>query len=104
VYPAQTAGLLKSRGLALLAKREARAAIKPLEQALELMSASSGKTADPRKYAEVEWALARALRAAGRDYERARTLAESAQQIFKSLGRAGENAAKAIDAWLASEP
>jgi tetratricopeptide (TPR) repeat protein len=100
VLPAYAAGLHKSRGLALLARGEARAAIASLEQALALLSPASGQPGQSLEYAEIQWALARALRAAGQQNARARALAESARQFFHDRGQAGERPRKAIDTWL----
>ena len=105
VLPRQKAQPLRIRGLALLAKGQARAAVPPLEQALELLSAASGQPAQPVSHAETEWALARALRATDRRHEeRARTLARHAREVLGKRGRAGERAVQAIDAWLAAAP
>jgi tetratricopeptide (TPR) repeat protein/predicted Ser/Thr protein kinase len=102
--PAYVAGLRKSRGLALLARGEARAASAFLEQALALLAPVSGQPAQSLEYAEIQWALAQALRAAGQQDARARALAESARQFFHDRGPAGERTRDAIDTWLETAP
>jgi tetratricopeptide (TPR) repeat protein/predicted Ser/Thr protein kinase len=105
VLPRHAASVHRIRGLALLAQGHARAATAPLERALELLSATSGKPAHSMERAETEWALARALRRADRRQEaRARALARSAHAVFQERGPAAEPARQAIDAWLAAAP
>jgi tetratricopeptide (TPR) repeat protein/tRNA A-37 threonylcarbamoyl transferase component Bud32 len=88
----------KSRGMALLGKGQGHAAIQAFERALALLE-SQPRYALER--ADVQWALARALRATrgGLD-DRARALAEDAQKIYQARGQAGAAASADIARWL----
>lgn len=94
-HPAILAFPDKVRGLALIGKGQSRAAIAPLERARALLTAHPGY---PLERADTQWALARALRASGREPQRAKTLAEEARALYASNRR--PNDARAIDTWL----
>jgi tetratricopeptide (TPR) repeat protein len=88
---------LKGLGLAELALDRPAAAAEHLEQALRLRDAETG---DPQEIAEIEWSLARALFALGRDRARGRALAASALDRYRGLGEAWAERARNIDIWL----
>jgi tetratricopeptide (TPR) repeat protein len=94
---------LKGLGLAALAAGRAADAIAPLERALTL-STGAPTAPDPQELAEVRWGLARALRASGRERQRARELAEAAAATYRSLGPQSAARAAAVAAWLAAAP
>jgi hypothetical protein len=73
-------------------------AIPRLDRALSIRTTHPGQ---PRDLAETRFALARALRDAGRDRERARSLATQARDGFAQSGAAKERVA-AADVWLAA--
>jgi tetratricopeptide (TPR) repeat protein/tRNA A-37 threonylcarbamoyl transferase component Bud32 len=88
----------KVRGLALLGKGNARGAVQELEEARMLLESQEG---DLLELADVQWALARALHAAGDAGDgRARALAERARQIYRDRGRAGTAPSEDITRWL----
>jgi hypothetical protein len=69
-----------------------------LERAQSLRAKNGGRA---RHGAETRFALARALRAAGRDPERARALAEEAARALRELPVGDREELPAIEAWLA---
>jgi tetratricopeptide (TPR) repeat protein len=91
---------LKGLGLTHLRTGRARDALNPLERALALSEAAAA--ADPQELAEIRWALARALRAAGRDPARARSLAEAAKAGYRGLGSEWQDRVREIERWLAA--
>lgn len=76
-------------------------AVERLERALELRG---GRGLDPRLLAHTQFALARALQAAGGDHPRARELATRARDTFRRAESPDPRAAAEIDAWLGSTP
>lgn len=95
--------LLKGRGLALLGKGNARAAVAPLERALILLE--SRQPGLQREMADVEWALAQSLRTAGGwPHRRARSLAESALERYRARGPAAAKECQDIMGWLGAAP
>jgi serine/threonine protein kinase/tetratricopeptide (TPR) repeat protein len=91
---------LKGLGLAQLRAGRPRDALPPLERALALNEAAPG--ADPQERAEIRWALARALRAVGRDPARARALADAAAAGYRGLGNDWKDRVREIERWLAA--
>ncbi|TMQ09285.1 MAG: tetratricopeptide repeat protein [Deltaproteobacteria bacterium] len=91
------AWMLTIRGEILVGQRQFGASLLPLEQALELFSA---QTADPSNHALAMWTLARALHGLGKDDERVRALAESAQAVFGSQGAVGAHDREMIARFL----
>lgn len=89
----------KGLGLAYLASGRPRDARPALEQALKLRLQSKAAS-DPQEIAEIRWALARTLRALGSSPGRARELASSALDTYKSLGADWEARCKEITRWL----
>jgi tetratricopeptide (TPR) repeat protein/predicted Ser/Thr protein kinase len=93
---------LASLGDALLGEGKAAEALPHLERALTLVSANPG---DPTVLARVHFALARALwdapANAGRDRERARTLAEQARSAFAEAGGGSASQLQEVQAWQA---
>lgn len=89
----------KGLGLAYLASGRPRDALPPLERALALRLRSEAAS-DPQELAEIRWALARTLRALGSSPGRARELASSALDTYKSLGADWEARSKEISRWL----
>ena len=87
---------LTGEGKALVALGRAGEALPLLERALRLRS----KDADPVELAETRFALAKALRALGRDRTRARTLAEQAAVAYTEAGPRGVRQRTEIAAWL----
>ncbi|MCG8422367.1 MAG: serine/threonine-protein kinase [Proteobacteria bacterium] len=89
---------LKGRGLALLGLGEAEDAIDALERALDLLRDSR----DPSLHlADVQWGLARALRAAGRkSHARMQQLAEAAHRAYAAQGQARTIDCREIEEWL----
>ncbi|WP_428267850.1 protein kinase domain-containing protein [Haliangium sp.] len=91
----------KGRGLALLGMGRPNAALAPLERALSRLRAHPGA---PLEHADTAWALARALRAAGRGpAQRARALALEAQRLYATLGDDTVAQRDAIGRWLGGE-
>jgi len=90
---------LKGLGLAHLQRGRPGTAIAPLERALTLRT-SSPAASDPQELAEIRWGLARALRALGRDPERARSLARSAATAYSGLGPESAARAQEIQHWI----
>lgn len=91
---------LSLKGRALLELGRAGEAVTTLTTAVEL---SVEVKATPYDVAIARFALARALRAAGRDRERARALAQEARAGFAAAGAGGGEGA-AVEAWLAGKP
>jgi eukaryotic-like serine/threonine-protein kinase len=91
---------LKGLGLAHLRAGRPRDALPPLERALALNEGAPG--ADPQERAEIRWALARALRAAGREPARARALAEAAAAGYRGLRADWKDRVREIERWLAA--
>jgi tetratricopeptide (TPR) repeat protein/predicted Ser/Thr protein kinase len=91
---------LKGLGLAHLRAGRPRDALPPLQRALALDEGAPG--ADPQERAEIRWALARALRAVGRDPARARALAEAAAAGYRGLGNDWKDRVREIERWLAA--
>jgi tetratricopeptide (TPR) repeat protein len=91
---------LKGLGLAHLRAGRPRDALPPLERALALNEGAPG--ADPQERAEIRWALARALRAAGHEPTRARALAEAAAAGYRGLGTDWKDRVREIERWLAA--
>jgi tetratricopeptide (TPR) repeat protein/predicted Ser/Thr protein kinase len=93
---------LTNLGKALLALGEPNLALPHLEGALAIRSASSGA---PTGLAETQFTLARALwdapAKAGRDRERARTLAELARKAYADAGEAKAEKLEEVKGWLA---
>jgi tetratricopeptide (TPR) repeat protein len=94
---------LKGLGLAHLRRGRPGDALAPLERALALRTASTAAS-DPQELAEVRWALARTLRALGRDPARAHELAESAAAGYRGLGAESAARVQEIAQWLAAGP
>jgi len=84
---------LKGRGKSRLVSGNVEGAIADLEQALVLLE----RRAEPLELADVRFWLARSLRAAGRELERARMLAEAAQRQYEALGMTEQ--AEEISIW-----
>jgi tetratricopeptide (TPR) repeat protein len=76
---------LKGLGLTRLRLGHPSEAIAPFEQALALRI-RAGTIGEPAEVAEIQWGLARALRALGRDPVRAHKLALDALAGYRSLG------------------
>ncbi|MCG8420069.1 MAG: serine/threonine-protein kinase [Proteobacteria bacterium] len=94
--------LLKSRGLAFLARADIERARAALERALALYLSLPGY---PLDRADVQWALARALRRGGAwPDERARSLAAGALSLYIRYGKSGQLEHSAIKSWLAKSP
>ena len=91
---------LKGLGLAQLSRGRPRDAYAPLEGALTLY-ARSPSAGDPQELAEIRWALARTLRALGRDPARARELAAAALAAYRGLGPESADRVQDISRWLA---
>ena len=91
---------LKGLGLTDLRAGRPRDALPPLERALVLTESAPG--ADPQERAEIRWALARALRAVGREPARARELAEAAATDYRGLGNDWKDRVREIERWLAA--
>ncbi|HSG40156.1 MAG TPA: serine/threonine-protein kinase [Thermoanaerobaculia bacterium] len=89
------AALLDSLGKVLLAQGRPADAVPPLERAVGVCD----RTAPPEWQADARFALARALREAGRDGRRPVELARQARALFHQAGI--EDRAAAVDAWLA---
>jgi tetratricopeptide (TPR) repeat protein len=89
------------RGQILVAQRKFGAAIPELERALGLFS---GDLADPINHALATWALARALHGLGRDADRVRSLAESAEAMLAPLGAVEAHDREAIAHFLTELP
>jgi tetratricopeptide (TPR) repeat protein/tRNA A-37 threonylcarbamoyl transferase component Bud32 len=90
----------KVRGLALLGKGDAHAALPHLERALSVLEREPGFSLEE---ADVAWAMAQALRPSGAAFdERACGLAEAARTRYRALGTAGARASEDITRWLAS--
>jgi tetratricopeptide (TPR) repeat protein/predicted Ser/Thr protein kinase len=89
---------LKGSGQALLGLGSAQLAIEPLERALVIRKAAPE---NPPELAAIQWHLARALAASGRDRERARQLAKQAHELFASMEDATN--ADEISRWLARQ-
>jgi serine/threonine protein kinase len=88
---------LTGMGLGYLAEGKAANALVPLERAARIRT---GQEVDPADEAETNFALARALWAAGREQSRARRLAEEARTDY---GRAAEaQRLTQVDVWLRS--
>lgn len=92
-------------GLAEVALADQRAgeAVSPAQQALTIRASAAGREAD---VAESRFVLARALwdapPQAGRDRERARTLAQEALDEFEALDN--DDSVREVEAWLAEHP
>ncbi len=84
-------------GEVALAQRRPAEAILPLESALALRQRQAD---DPAERARTQFALAQALRAVGRDRERARRLAESARDGYRALGATRRQSLDRVVAWL----
>jgi eukaryotic-like serine/threonine-protein kinase len=93
---------LKGLGLVQLGRGRPHLALAPLERALALRTRSAAAS-DPQELAEIRWALARALRALGRDPARACTLAEAALAAYRSLGGEWAGRVTEISRWLARQ-
>jgi tetratricopeptide (TPR) repeat protein len=89
--------LLGVRGRAFLGRGDVENAIAVLEQAVPLLREHQGFS---RERAAAMWALARALRAGGKDEQRARALAREAHAIHAAPGQADASERDAITAWL----
>jgi tetratricopeptide (TPR) repeat protein len=98
--PPVKAALDKVRGLALLAKGDARAALPYLERALAPLEREPGVSLEE---ADVKWAISRALSqgTGGRD-RRACSLAEAARARYEQLGAAGAATNQRIARWLST--
>ena len=96
--PIHTAMPLKGRGLALLAKGDRRGAIAALERALTTVQ---DQHAYPLEQADIQWALARALRGPNQPPSpRALTLARSALRLYEASGAAGKPHRDELERWL----
>jgi tetratricopeptide (TPR) repeat protein/predicted Ser/Thr protein kinase len=93
---------LTSLGKALLGQHEPGEALPHLERASTIRTATPG---DPTELAETHFALARALwdapAEAGRDRERARTLADLARRVYADAGETGAKELRDVQAWQA---
>ena len=89
---------LKGAGLVRLRRGQPLDAVAPLERALALSTRAAG---DPQELAEIRWALARALRALGRDPARSRELATAALAAYRGLGSESADRVTDITRWLA---
>jgi tetratricopeptide (TPR) repeat protein len=92
---------LKGLGLAQLSQGNPRDAIAPFERALKLRTQSTAAN-DPQEVAEIQWGLARSLRALGRDPSRAHKLAEDAMFGYRALGSESAGHVQEILQWLAN--
>jgi tetratricopeptide (TPR) repeat protein len=92
---------LKGLGLARLRQGRPADALAPLERALALRTRAAAAS-DPQEIAELRWALARALRALGREPARARELAEAAAAGYRGLGGESAGRVQEIARWLAA--
>lgn len=99
VLPVVPALLHKARGLTLMGQGKQRSAVQELERALSLLESQPGNLLEK---ADVQWALARALDAT--DQARARALAEAAQTLHRTRGRAGAAVSEEIGRWLERPP
>jgi hypothetical protein len=86
---------LTGMGRALVALGRPKEAIPPLERALALRDP---KESDPTDVAETQFGLAQALRDAGANARRARSLATASRDAYRHAGR--EKEARAVDEWL----
>jgi hypothetical protein len=86
-------------GDALVASGDAAAAVTVLEQAV---SAAAASAARPEEQGGARFALARALRAAGRDPARAAELARAAREDFVRAGAVGAPEIARVDSFLAA--
>ncbi len=93
---------LKGLGLARLSRRQYAAALDALDQALALRTRSTAAN-DPQEVAEIQWALARALRSLDREPRRARALAEAALGAYRRLGSEWAPRVQDIVRWLAAD-
>jgi tetratricopeptide (TPR) repeat protein/tRNA A-37 threonylcarbamoyl transferase component Bud32 len=97
--PAIEAAYDKVRGLALLGKGDAGAALRHLERALSVLESQPGISLEE---ADTQWAVARALRVSGAALDvRGCGLAEAARERYRALGKAGARANEDITRWLA---
>jgi eukaryotic-like serine/threonine-protein kinase len=97
--PPVEAALDKVRGLALLAKGDARAALPRLERALALLESEPGVSLEE---ADVKWAVARALAQSPGQRDRACSLAKAARARYQQLGTAGAAPSQRIAQWLSA--
>ncbi len=86
-------------GEGALAEGDIPRAIAVLERTRQVQSP---KNNTPDELARTNFALARALWAAGQDRPRALALARQAAQGYRNVGAASEPARQAVDAWLAA--
>src|SRR5262249_47607016 len=91
---------LRGQGQVYLVLGAPEKAVALLERALSLDEA---KPSGPSRLANVQFDLARALRAAGRDLTRARSLAEKARQAYAAAGERKQEELAMVDAWLAGK-
>jgi len=87
--------VLKGMGQALLGLRQYPNAVEALEEALRVRRANPANSVE---MADVEWSLARALRASHTDEARARELALAAKATFAKIGDQARTAE--IDTWI----
>jgi tetratricopeptide (TPR) repeat protein len=96
------AATLTVLGETLLGQEKPAEALPLLERALTIRTASVG---EPTELAYTHFVLARALwdapTEAGRDRERARTLAEQARSIYADAGEKSAKELRAVEAWQA---
>ncbi len=85
------------RGRILLAEEHLDEAISALERAFALYR---GVQESPAERADTLWALARALRARGKDSERARSLAREALKLYETQGASSDEIREVISTWL----
>ncbi|MEZ4362878.1 MAG: serine/threonine-protein kinase [Kofleriaceae bacterium] len=90
---------LKGLGLAHLALGQPSEAVTFLQRALALRTGSAAAS-NPQEVAEIQWALARALRGLRRDPGQARQLAQAALATYRTLGPESDAQARAIARWL----
>lgn len=89
---------LKGLGLAFLSAGRPGDARAPLERALALRTQSAAAS-DPQEVAEIRWALARTLRALGRE-ARAQELALAALAGYRGLGSESAERVREIERWI----
>jgi serine/threonine-protein kinase len=90
---------LTSIGRVLIDRGQPAAAVEPLERAAKVREKTDE---DPAELGDVHFALAQALDASGpaQDRPRARTLATRALEEYRKAGKAHEDDAREVSAWL----